>query len=343
MAAYLPPLDGRDPKSHSLLDFNERTVPVSGAIEQALVDYIQQGRLQMYPAYGDVVEQIAAYAGVEAAQLMITNGSDQGIDLVFRAACSPGDEVIIPKPSFAMYFQCAHIENTQIISPFYDEQSGYPEKAVFDAISDKTRVIVISNPNNPCGTLTPESTILRIAQAAPHAAILVDECYFEYCGLTVKNALNSHPNIIVARTFSKTWGIPSLRLGYLMSCAENIQSLLRVRGPYDINQLAVVAIEAALQNQASIKQYIDEVMAEAKPLFEAFLRQSNVRFWASSANFIWMFPENPLDVEAYLRDHNILVRPKQDGSGLCGLRVTVGTRQQVDALIKCLAECPAFP
>ena len=154
MSAYAPPLEGRDPTTHTLLDFNERTRPVSKKVQDALVDYIRSGRLQMYPSYSDVVQKIAQYANVPSEQLMITNGSDQGIDLVFRAACSPGDEVIIPSPSFAMYTQCAGVENAKIIAPHYTKEHGYPKTEVLNAISEKTKLIVISNPNNPCGSLT---------------------------------------------------------------------------------------------------------------------------------------------------------------------------------------------
>ena len=109
MSAYKPPLDGRDPKQHLLLDFNERTLPVSNDVTQAMIDYIQAGRLQMYPAYGDIDSVIAQYCGVKPEQIMITNGSDQGIDLIIRASCVAGDEAIIPSPSFAMYHQLSLI------------------------------------------------------------------------------------------------------------------------------------------------------------------------------------------------------------------------------------------
>lgn len=333
MSAYTPPLEGRDPKKHLLLDFNERTLPVSKAVEQALVDYIRDGRLQQYPSYGDVVEQIAKYAGVEAGQVMITNGSDQGIELVFRSVCREGDEVIIPEPSFAMYRQCAKIENTKIISPAYTREKGFPTKAVLSAITDRTRLIVIANPNNPSGTETARADIVEIVKAAPNAAVLVDECYFEYCGSSVCDLAAQYPNLIVVRTFSKTWGIPSLRLGYIISAKQNITALLNVRGPYDINQLAVVAIRAALADIESVQHYVREVMDKSKPLMEEFLDNRNISYWPSSANFIWIFPAEAEKIELALREQGILVRPKKDIAGSPGLRVTLGTVEQTQKMI----------
>ncbi|SMF44085.1 histidinol phosphate aminotransferase apoenzyme [Alteromonadaceae bacterium Bs31] len=339
MGAYKPPLDGRDPDKHMLLDFNERTLPVSEAVCSALVDYIQAGRLQMYPAYGDVVDRIAEYANVPASQLMITNGSDQGIDLIFRAACTEGDEAIIPGPTFAMYMQCAKVENLKIHSPSYTSDRGFPLTEVLSLINEKTRIITIANPNNPSGTLVSREDIITIAKAASHAVILVDECYFEYSALTVVDLVGQYPNLLVTRTFSKTWGIPSLRLGYIISAQENILSLLNVRGPYDINQLAIVAIRAALENLDGIQSYVDEVMNESKPLLEQFLKSSGVEFWPSGGNFVWAFFDKPAEVQKTLFEQGILVRPKEDTDNRVGLRITLGSKKQTQYLLEVLGSC----
>lgn len=336
MSAYKPPLEGRDPKRHLLLDFNERSLPVSEPIRQALIDYINDGRMQMYPSYGTVVERIAGYAQVRAEQLMITNGSDQGIDLIIRSACREGDEAIIPAPSFAMYKQVAQVENLKIIEPLYTREKGFPTAGVLAAVTEKTRIICIANPNNPSGTVASREDIIAIAQAAPQAAILVDECYFEYCGTTVVDLVDQYPNLVVTRTFSKTWGLPSLRLGYVISTAENILALLNVRGPYDVNQLAIVAVHAALDNPDYTLNYVREVMQESKPLLEAFLDRKGIVYWPSGANFIWTFPPNASVLDAALQNAGILVRPKADMDGALGLRITLGTREQIERTIQVL-------
>ncbi|WP_018014801.1 pyridoxal phosphate-dependent aminotransferase [Teredinibacter turnerae] len=336
MSAYKPPLDGRDPKQHLLLDFNERTLPVSAAVEEALVAYIRDGRLQMYPAYGDIAEQIARYARVEADQVMITNGSDQGIDLVIRASCREGDEAIIPGPSFAMYLQCAKVENLVIHQPQYTREKGYPLQEVLGLINEKTRLITVANPNNPSGTILPREEIVTLAKAAPEAVILVDECYFEYCSVTVADLVAQYPNIVITRTFSKTWGIPSLRLGYIISARENILPLLNVRGPYDINQLAIVAIRAALANLDGVESYVDEVMQQSKPRLETYLDSKGIEYWPSGGNFLWVFFADPVSTEARLQAAGILVRPKLDGEGRLGLRITLGTLEQTEHLLAVL-------
>ena len=333
MSPYVPPLEGRDPNTHTLLDFNERTVPVSASIKQALLNYITEDRLQVYPSYGDIVPQLADYAGVSAEQLMITNGSDQGIDLVFRAVAKPGFDAIIPGPSFAIYNQCAQVENLRIITPQYTREGGYPLTDVLAAINPKTAIIVVANPNNPCGTRVDSDALVKLSQAAPHSALLLDECYFEYSGDTLVPRLNELPNAFITRTFSKTWGLPSLRFGYLLSSADNIRALCNIRGPYDINQLAIVAAKAALAHVDDNKAYVDEVMNTAKPQLEAWLRERGIEYWPSSANFLWVFPPEPEALNDYFTRHGILVRPK-DCRGKMGLRITVGTQAQVARLIK---------
>ncbi|WP_422466415.1 pyridoxal phosphate-dependent aminotransferase [Endozoicomonas sp. ALC013] len=338
MSAYSPPLEGRDPHHNLLLDFNERTLPVSEHVKQALIDYINEDRLQVYPSYGDLTRKIADYANVDEPQVMITNGSDQGIDIIIRAACTEGDDIIIPGPTFAMYRQCANIEKLNIIEPDYTRQTGFPVNAVLDAITAKTRLIVIANPNNPSGTQIQREDILTIARSAPNTALLVDECYFEYSQATVADAVMAYPNILVTRTFSKTWGLPSIRLGYVISHPDNIRALLNIRGPYDVNQFAAVAINAALDHPEYTRQYVREVMESSKPLFEHFLDQQAIPYWPSAANFIWAFPDNPEVIELHLRSHGILVRPKSDQTGRKGLRITLGDIAQTRQLIERIQE-----
>lgn len=338
MSAYTPPLEGRDPHKYLLLDFNERTLPVSNHVKQALISYINDDRLQMYPSYGDLTRRIASYVGVSESEVMITNGSDQGIDIIIRAACTEDDEIIIPGPTFAMYHQCANIEKLKIIEPAYTLEEGFPINDVLNSITSRTRLIVIANPNNPSGTIINPEDILTIASAAPNTALLVDECYFEYSQTTVADKVMEYPNILITRTFSKTWGLPSIRLGYVISHPDNIKALLNIRGPYDVNQFAAVAINAALDNPEYTQQYVKEVMAESKPLLEQFLEQQGISYWPSTANFIWAFPDNPDAIEQHLRDHNILVRPKADQSGRKGLRITLGDITQTQYLIDRIQE-----
>ncbi|CAE8610813.1 unnamed protein product [Polarella glacialis] len=323
-----------------LLDFNERTIGVPSSITDALKAYIDKGGLQKYPAYGHLQANIAEYSGVPKEQCMFTNGSDQGIDLIFRCCCDKGTEVIIPAPTFAMYEQAADSEDLVIRRPHFTQEKGFPTEEVLALVSEKTSLIVLSNPNNPTGTLIPKDVIIKIATACPNVAILVDECYFEFMdpSTTVVHEVAALPNLLVCRTFSKTWGIPSLRLGYLISAKENIDALTCVRGPYDINQLAVVAVEAAMKDSAYVFDYVKEVNEISLPLFKEYLDKKGVGYWPTWANFIFCYFEDPVRLEAGMRERGILVRQKKDANNVLGLRISIGTEQQMRKVVEALDE-----
>ena len=150
------------------------------------------------------------------------------------------------------------------------------------------------------------------------------------------DAINTCPNLLITRTFSKTWGLPSIRLGYIISQKDNIKALLNIRGPYDVNQFATVAINAALDNPQYTHNYVSEVMTQSKPMLEAYLKQKGVDYWHSTANFLWTFPDNATAVEQHLRQNNILIRPKISAEGQMGLRITIGDLPQTEHLIRIL-------
>jgi len=322
------------------LDFNERTIPVPSHVTDALKQYIDKGGLQRYPAYGELQEKIAEYAGVRKEECMFTNGSDQGIDLIVRCCCEKGTEAIIPSPTFAMYDQAADSEALVIRRPHFDRVKGFPLDEILALIGSQTSLVVVSNPNNPTGTPVTRNAILTICRKAPQCAVMVDECYYEFMGPeeSVAGDIGSFSNLFVCRTFSKTWGIPSLRLGYVLTQKANVDALACVRGPYDINQLAGIALQAALANRQYVWDFVEEVNQKSKPLFEEYLRKRSITFWPSSANFIFCYFDDPVELEKGIRSKGILVRPKKDAAGTMGLRVTIGTVAQMEALIKALDE-----
>jgi len=361
LTPYLPPLDGRSANQHLLLDFNERTVPPPPHVTSAITAHVASGTTQQYPQYGDINERIAAYAGVPPSQCMFTNGSDQGIDLIVRCCCPGGTEAIVPAPTFAMYEQAAGAEDLVIKRPWFTREAGFPTAEVLAAVSPATSLIVLSNPNNPTGTAIPTADMVTIAEAAPHAAVLVDECYYEFMppGSSMAAEVGRLRNLFVTRTFSKTWGLPSLRIGYILSAEENINALCcvrgrpratvarvcepshplawrQVRGPYDINQLAVVALRAALDDPQYVSDFVAEHNNKARPALEDFLAEAGVAFWPSAANYVFCYFPDPTATEKALRAEGILVRPKKDASGTLGLRVSIGTLAQTERLIATL-------
>ncbi len=335
MQPYSPPLDGRSAFDGLLLDFNERTLQPSDTILLALRQFMDNPKLQLYPEYFDLTEKIAAYAaGTNNDQIMITNGTDQAIDVIFRTFAGINDKVVIPEPSFAMFGQSARVNGNQIVNPLYEKDSlAFPVQSILEAIDDEVKLVVICSPNSPTGTLAPISDIESIAKHASNAIVYVDEAYFEFSGVTAIGLMQKYPNIIVSRTFSKAFGLAGLRVGYVIARRQHIAEMLKVRGPYDVNQVACCAAAAALSDTSAATSYAREIMYKAKPLVEKFFSEKEITFYPSAGNFILFKPDNPAQVAEILRKHGLLVRPQKKPNIQGTLRLTIGTLAQMKKFI----------
>jgi len=341
MGRYNPPLEGRASKDYLLLDFNERTTPPSPKVKAALKKFIDSDKLQTYPEYGNLEAKIAQYAEVKPGQTMVTNGGDQGIDVICRAHLNPGDKVIIPFPEFAMHYQSAQIQGAEILEPKYAE-TGVPIDEILNLIEKEKedRSIIFSNHNNPTGIPTPISEVKKIIEKAQEKSIAVlhDEAYFEFSEITGKDLIEKYDNLYIIRTFAKAFGLVSARAGYVISREENIQELLKIRGPYDVNMFAKTAVMAALEDTKYMKDYVKEVMEESKPKLEAFLRGKEIFFYPSAANFLLLKVPNPEKIIEGLKNKEILVRPKTAPGGQKAIRISVGTREDIEKFIKAFKE-----
>ncbi len=334
MKPYTPPLNGRAAYKGSLLDFNERTQPPTNKVIKELMRFVRDGRLQIYPEYDGLERRIAEYAGVNIDQIMITNGSDQGIDIIFRTFSEKGDRVMIPGPTFAMFHQCAQVLGVDIISPNYGKEDfSFPLEKMLDSIDDTVKLIVICNPNNPTGTLVEIAAIEKIAGKAKNAIVYLDEAYFEFSKITAVPLIENYPNIVITRTFSKAFGLASLRFGYVIATREHIAEMLKVRGPYDVNMVAGCAVGAALDDRENLEKYTSEVMNEAKPLVESFFTEHEIPFYPSAANFILFKPDQPGKIYRKLVENGVRVRPQSQKNLNGMLRVSIGTVNQMKKFI----------
>ncbi|MDA2921831.1 histidinol-phosphate transaminase [Patescibacteria group bacterium AH-259-L07] len=335
MQPYKPPLDGRSAYGGMLLDFNEKTKPMQSKIVRALEKFVRSQKLQVYPEYFDLEKRIADYAGVMVNQVMITNGSDQGIDIIFRTFAEKGDTVIIPSPSFAMFYQCAHVIGNEIICPLYKKDDlAFPFEEVLRSLDEQTKLIVVCNPNSPTGTAVSTANIEKIVQKAKSAIVYVDEAYFEFSKITAVPLIKKYPNIIITRTFSKAFGLASLRIGYVIARTEYIAEMLKVRGPYDVNMAAYYSACAALEDRKSMECYVNEVIKKAKPLVEKFFDDFSIPYFQSSANFILFRPDNPKNVMKLLGLGGALVRSQNKQNIENTLRVSIGTVAQMEKFIR---------
>jgi len=333
---YQPPLGDR---SGLRLDFNENTGGCSPRVMERLRQ-LQPEQLACYPEREPVERAVASFLGLQPEQVLLTNGVDEAIHLVCEAYLEPEDDALVVVPTFAMYQICMAATGARVISIPADEDFSFPTaKLLAYTTSPKTRLIAIANPNNPTGAVASVEDLLLIARGAPQAAVLVDEAYFEFYGESLLEYAGQVPNLFIARTFSKAYGMASLRVGVLAGAAKQIQSLRRSCSPYNVNGVALACLPAALADQEYVRRYVDQVKASRNRLQEEF-RVLGIPFWPSQANFVLarIGPSHAEFVRG-MRTRGILVRDRSSDFGCDGcVRITAGWQEHTERLLGALHE-----
>jgi histidinol-phosphate aminotransferase len=327
MAAYHPPLGGRADKLR--LDFNENTVGCSPRVIEFLKSRLTENALAVYPEYTDARRELAAHFKVQDEQMMLTNGTDEAIQVLINTYVDDADEVIVLTPSYAMYRFYAEVAGAIVTQvPYREDTLAFPLEELLDSISPATQAVLISNPNNPTGTGINAAGIEKILNKASFAAVLIDEAYFEFCGVSAMRFLDAYSNVFVSRTFSKVYGMAGMRFGCLFSNGPNVHYMRKAQSPYSVNTLATLAARAAIQDEEYIRKYVTEVLA-ARELTYVGLEKLNIRYWESQGNFVLMYlGDRSIEVRDKLRDSKVLVRDRSYELPGC-VRVTVGTRDQM--------------
>jgi histidinol-phosphate aminotransferase len=331
MAPYSPPSGGRAGKLR--LDFNENTVGCSPRVIEYLRERLTASQLSIYPEYADAMKDLAAFFEVATDEFTLTNGTDEAIQLVMNTYVDDGQDVLLLKPSYAMYRFYAQVAGASIREIDYCKPDlAFPLEELLSAIRAKTRLVMLANPNNPTGTGVALDGLRRILDAAPGAAVLIDEAYFEFCGVTVLGWIRDRTNLFVSRTFSKVYGMAAMRCGCLFSSAENVKWLRKAQSPYSVNTLAVLAARAAIQDREYVANYVAEVLA-ARELACEGLRKLGIRFFPSQANFILFDAgDRAIPIRDALRERGVLVRDRSYEIPGC-VRVTIGTRAHIERFL----------
>ena len=335
MKDYHPPLGDR---SGVRLDFNENTFACSPKVLETL-GRISRAELTMYPERERVERVAAAHLGLQPEQVLLTNGVDEAIHVLCQTYLGEGDEMLLPVPTYSMYAVYASGTEGKLVEVPAGEAFRFPLETLLEKITPATKLIAIANPNSPTGQVVSREEILRVLEAAPQAAVLVDEAYFHFHGHTVMDLIGRVPNLIVARTFSKAYGLAGLRLGLLAAATDQMQWLRRVISPYSVNSLALACLPAALDDQAYIDWYVGEVL-EARKEFTAALDRLGVRYWPSEANFV-LTSIGPKHAEfsRAMRDRGVLVRDRSADPGCDGcVRITIGTREHTAEGIRAMEQ-----
>jgi histidinol-phosphate aminotransferase len=300
---------------------------------------ISRSELTMYPERERVERIAAAHLGLAPEQVLLTNGVDEAIHVLCQTYLGPGDAMLLPVPTYSMYAVYASGTDATLVEVPAGEGFRFPLDALLAKITPATRLIAIANPNSPTGQAVRREEILRVLEAAPHAAVLVDEAYFHFHGQTVMDLVGRIPNLLVARTFSKAYGLAGLRLGLMAAAPEQMQWLRRVISPYSVNSLALACLPAALEDQAYIDWYVSEVLA-ARGEFTAALEHLGVLHWPSEANFVLtrIGPKHA-EFSRAMRERGVLVRDRSSDPGCDGcVRITIGTREHTAQGIRAMEQ-----
>jgi histidinol-phosphate aminotransferase len=335
LPTYHPPLGGREGLR---LDFNENTVGCSPRVLARLRE-ITAEEIACYPEREPIEAVVADFLGINRKELLLTNGVDEAIHLLCETFLQPDDEALIVVPTFAMYEIFAAATGARVITVPAGADFQFPTADLLSQVTPRTRLIAIANPNNPTGIVAEPNTLLEIASRAPQAAILVDEAYFEFYGNTLLGQCHNAPNLFVARTFSKAYGLAGLRVGVLAGNAEHISTMSKVTSPYNVNGMALACLPTALADQDYIRHYVGQVRQGRDELEREFSRWG-IRCWPSQANFV-LASFGPLK-SAFIqsmRSRRILVRDRSRDYGCedC-VRVTLGTTDQTARLLHALRE-----
>ena len=335
LPTYHPPLGGR----HGLrLDFNENTVGCSPRVLERIRN-IGLEDLARYPEREPVELIAATHLGVRPQELLLTNGVDEAIHLICQTYLEAGDEVLVVVPTFAMYEIFASATGARVVKIPAGDNFSFPTEAVLRLITPQTRLIAIANPNNPTGAVVPLEDLLLIADSAPHSAILIDEAYVEFHGETVLRRWLDHPNLFVARTFSKAYGLAGLRAGLLVGCEDAMSAVRRLASPYSVNGVALACLPEVLDDRTYVEAYVREV-CEGRHRLQEELKRLAIPFWPSRANFVLlrMGAANGAFIRG-MRDRGILVRDRSPDPGCEGcVRITLGSTEQTNQLLCALRE-----
>jgi histidinol-phosphate aminotransferase len=338
MKEYHPPLGSRDGLR---LDFNENTLACSPKVREAL-SLITTGALTRYPEREPIEAIVAERLGLAASQVALTNGVDEAIHVLFETFLEAGDEVLLPVPTYTMYEVYASATDATIVPVLAGDDLQFPFERLLAAITKRTKIIAIANPNSPSGSVATRQQLVEIANRAPHAVVLVDEAYFHFFGETVIDLVGVMPNLFVARTFSKAYGLAALRLGVLAGQVESMRWIRRVLSPYSVNSLALACLPPALEDTVYLNWYVGEVLA-SRTEFEAALDVAGLRRWPSQANFILVdVGSQHAEFVRMTRASGVLVRDRSSDPGCDGrVRITIGTKEQMRRATQVLNETVA--
>ncbi|MBM4353491.1 MAG: histidinol-phosphate aminotransferase family protein [Deltaproteobacteria bacterium] len=319
------------------LDWNESTIPPSPGVYQAIVRFLSHSNhLNWYPELGSrsLCHALSAYVDLPPEDILVTNGSDDALELVCKTYLEPGNKFVVPMPTYTHFLVYVEARGAEVV-PFYSSDlfdAGVDDLA--DVISDDTKLVYLVNPNNPTGVTYRADRVARLLERYPRTLFLVDEAYFEFHGESVVGLVGHFDNIVVTRTFSKCFGIAGLRMGYLCTGPATMRQLKKLFNPKSVNRLGQIAAMACLQDLEYYRNFVREV-TEAKEIFRSAMARRGLNVIVTPANFVNMKVPDPARFCLLLEEEGIYVRDRSSLPRMESyVRVSIPSVSQVHEVIR---------
>lgn len=291
------------------------------------------------PLQRELKEKIGRIKNISTNHIFLGNGSDEAIDILFRAFCRPGvDNVVSIEPTYGMYQVCADVNDVGYRKVLLDENFQFKAADLLKVSDEYTKLIFLCSPNNPTGNNLCRKEILTLLREF-EGLVIVDEAYTDFSNEpSFLKKLNEFPNLIILQTFSKAWGCASIRLGMAFASTEIISILNKIKYPYNVNLLTQREATEMIEKHYLVQQWIASILHERTRLMSEFEKLKCCQhIYPTDANFFLTRVNNAKRIYDYLEDKGIIVRNRSTVA-LCNdcLRITVGTRQETEALIETL-------
>jgi len=323
---------------------NENTGGCSRKVVEAL-SKLRQDQIGFYPPYAEATAAVAGYLGADVDHIALTNGLDEGIMALAVAYLRPPvggpvPEALVPEPAFEIFRFDTAVAGGTLVQVMPEPDFDFPLRAVVAAITPRTRVVFLTNPNNPTGVAMPLEAIRAVARAVPAGAVVfVDEAYAEFAGTSFIPELPAFPNVVVGRTFSKAFGLAGLRIGCLVGAPATLDPIRRAIPVYSVSIAAVAAIQAALADLDHLHDYLRQV-EESKALLYAACDRLGLGYVKSRSNFVLVRAGDRTDALVQgAFDRGIYIRDRSTEPGCAGcIRIAAGIVEHTTRCIDVMEE-----
>jgi len=336
-------------KAEEIVRLDTNTSPFPPLPELKLLSKVAQKlEVNQYPdtTYLGIREGLAAYCGVDVDRFVVTNGADEGLDIISKTLLDNGDEVVVPVPTYSMFRVVSEVMGARMryVNRRPDDFSIGADE-VLGAVTPRTKLIFLCNPNSPTGNPMPLSELERVAKETK-AAVAVDEAYYEFWGKTALGLTEKYDNLVVCRTFSKAFSMAGVRVGYLGAQRGTVDQLNLVRPPNSLSVISIMLAEAALRNLGEMRRNVRKVVSERARIYRALQKISSVTPFPSETNFLLFRVGGGAAqagrLQAALMRKGFVLRSysKPTGIGDC-LRLTLSTAAVNDRFLSTLREISA--